>query len=358
MEISLNDVYLLQHFHKKKVGERLNEWQQERYGSDYLQRLEKLQEEGYITVGSGWDSLFMLTVPELKDILREHGQKVSGKKQDLIERIQLNIPEKEYEDKIHRAWFLTGKGSKAIKDNALFFINEEHNWGFLKTELEQAKQEYIERNHCFIPNDIFWGLFIKRGFVYAQNLEWSNLATNHYNMALILLQEKRYEGAIRELLLARYISYSGMTNGNMVESYRDLARLEYFDSLPKLSDALVAAGKGISYLDEIFDETVQNMSSCLPFKYFDDKTVLEIIKNELAGNPFASEMYKTKRRHPSSNSKRYIYFDLEQPRNPVLEIPVKIKVQSAENVPQSNAGCGCLSCLICLCLLIIATVIF
>lgn len=186
----MNDVYLLQHFHKRKTSERLNEWQQERYGSDYLQRLEKLQEEGYITVGSGWDSLFMLTVPELKDILREHGQKVSGKKQDLIERIQLNIPEEEYEDKIHRAWFMTGKGLKAVKDNALFFINEENNWGFLKTELEQAKQEYIERNHCFIPNDIFWGLFIKRGFLYAQNLEWDNLSANHYNMALILLQEK------------------------------------------------------------------------------------------------------------------------------------------------------------------------
>lgn len=159
--------------------------------------------------------------------------------------------------------------------------------------------------------------------------------------------------------MSRYIIYSGMTNGNMVEPYRNLARFNYFDSLPKLSDALVAAGKGISYLDEIFDETVQNMSSCLPFKYFDDKIVLEIIKNELAGNPFAPEMYKTKRRHPSSNSKRYIYFDLEQPRNPVREIPVKIKVQSAEKTPQeNNAGCGCLSCLICLCLLIIATVIF
>lgn len=201
------------------------------------------------------------------------------------------------------------------------------------------------------------GAFIKRGFVYAQNLEWSNLATNHYNMALILLQEKRYEGAIRELLLARYIVYSGMTNGNMVESYRDLARLEYFDSLPKLSDALIASGHGVDYLDEIYFDTIQNISAALPFKYFDDKIILEIIKNELAGNPFAPELYKTKRRHPSSNSKRYIYFDLERPRNPVREIPVKIQVQSTENAPQPN-NAGCLSCLICLCLLAVAACIF
>ena len=348
MKITLKDVYLLQRFHKQKTTYRLNEYQTEYFGKNYWERLKVLQENGYIQITSVSDSLFLLTVAELKDILRENGQKVSGKKQDLIERIQANIPDSVYEKSVPRAWYITEKGQKEIEENALYLINDEKHYGFLKTELELAKKEYIARNHCFIVSDVLWGLFNKRLIQYASQHAWSDLARNYYQMAEILVKENRREGAINLLLSARFLTYSGMRNDDNVESYSSLASGYWEDAeLKMLSDALAESEHDIDYIDEIYYDAIRTMTNGLPFKYFSDEIVLKIIKNELAGYAFHPMEYEKIHNIPVENSPYYTYVDLTKPYTSTQEIIVNvgsnISQQQTRQSQSNTSGCGCLS---------------
>lgn len=87
-ELTSTEKYFLKALSNKSV-ENLNlpgYWTYE-YSINYNQIITKLIENGYIKIASSSEDLSFLTVTQLKDILKFFSLKVSGKKQELIERI-------------------------------------------------------------------------------------------------------------------------------------------------------------------------------------------------------------------------------------------------------------------------------
>ena len=76
-----------------------------KYIEDYLsyfgkakvkRKIKSYFDKGYLKSATTADKLYTLTAPELKNILKEHGLKVTGKKDDLVSRIAGNISASEY----------------------------------------------------------------------------------------------------------------------------------------------------------------------------------------------------------------------------------------------------------------------
>ena len=82
-----------------------------KYIEDYLSYFGKVKvkrkiksyfDKGYLKSATTADKLYTLTVPELKNILKEHGLKVTGKKDELVSRIAGNISENEYSSHVSK----------------------------------------------------------------------------------------------------------------------------------------------------------------------------------------------------------------------------------------------------------------
>lgn len=99
IEYSGNDCTLSsveQQFLKKIAGQPVEcpyvagYWEYE-YGLSFPIIMTKLLKNGYLKIGTAAENLDYLTVLELKSILKKHGLTVSGKKADLISRINENV---------------------------------------------------------------------------------------------------------------------------------------------------------------------------------------------------------------------------------------------------------------------------
>lgn len=125
MELNAYDLLILHLNVNRKVGNEVT-------NHNYLienkvpvkNHLKNLIDKKILVLKSDYDnSLPLLKVPELKEILRNNNLKVGGKKQELIERIKTNIPIQNVElDKVYVA---TSKGKELIKETEyiLHFYN-------------------------------------------------------------------------------------------------------------------------------------------------------------------------------------------------------------------------------------------
>lgn len=75
MSLSAIDIFLLDYYDHRSIEELLSEYHQDLTGPDYRERLNWLCKNGYLTIGAPEEALHHLTVPVLKDILRN--QKVN-----------------------------------------------------------------------------------------------------------------------------------------------------------------------------------------------------------------------------------------------------------------------------------------
>lgn len=67
-------------------------------------------------------------MPDLKNILRKNNQKVSGRKSELIQRIQNNIQLQKYVDQLPHVFELSDKGSKLINKYNLIIWAHSNSW--------------------------------------------------------------------------------------------------------------------------------------------------------------------------------------------------------------------------------------
>lgn len=135
-----------QQFLKKIAGQPVEDpyvagyWGYE-YGLSFPTIMTKLLENGYLKIGSAADNLNYLIMPELKDILKQNGLAVSGKKAELIARINENVPKDVLVSKIgkHKAhYILTDKGMSISGDSPVSITKD--------VELEDACLAAIHQN--------------------------------------------------------------------------------------------------------------------------------------------------------------------------------------------------------------------
>lgn len=90
--------------------------------------LKSLEDRGFIEYASIADSVANFTVPQLKELLKKHGEKVSGRKKELVERVIDNVPEQDIIDAgLVQKYVLTSLGQEELKENEyVTYMNK--NW--------------------------------------------------------------------------------------------------------------------------------------------------------------------------------------------------------------------------------------
>ena len=83
------------------------------------------------------EALSSLTILKLKEILREHGQKLSGKKSELIARILEHVPLEDLP--LPKVYALIAAACHELDTRSFYIENRQMNYGFMNSELAELE---------------------------------------------------------------------------------------------------------------------------------------------------------------------------------------------------------------------------
>ena len=316
------ELLLLDKFNGRRTDYILPAYELDEYGYDWSMRVQKLVRKGYLRIAEPQDALQALTVPELKNILRVNGQKLSGKKAELIARIAKNISAEKYSDQVPKIYSVTEIGRHELETRAFYLENKQMSYGFLNSELAN-----LEKNTA--PEMIFEKLFARDFLKHATAQNYHSLANTYERYRIYLKKHGRDEEALTALLSMIYLRLSGMADGNQVLEYHFLSWV-FEDALwrRELDGDRTAMNLSDAEIETRFEAATESMN--LPFTYFDKTTVIEIILERLHGQENLFGRYSSRRRLPNENSPAYEYYSGK--RNRSIEV-------SVSNGPAANSGC-------------------
>lgn len=182
--------------------------------SNTRQYLHKMIQQGYLEKASLELKLNTYTVKDLKLILQSSGNKISGKKQELVERL-INTCDCEYLEKLFHVdyYTLSAKGKNLINDYSdEWMLGNHRNWNIDYEEFIKEKEKDPKKSFF----DICWKIL---NFRTLDNDPYVG-RNNYYYMYELLMEEKRYDYAIEELLRVIYIDVSGMGLKYDIDSFR------------------------------------------------------------------------------------------------------------------------------------------
>lgn len=172
-----------------------------RYNTKPQAILDKLENSGLIKCGSIEQSLKYATITELKPALKQYNLKLSGKKQELIDRLLDNVNEEELTNifKSHFHYDLTEKGlemynEKLTKIVIYAHINQEYHIDIYKA----AKYDSI--------NEYLIDLFMPQALKYKEKKNWVAYAGIIKEIAEFYMQDNKYINAAEYYVQICYLN--------------------------------------------------------------------------------------------------------------------------------------------------------
>lgn len=212
------------HF-KTKNNNFQNFWYYQYLVSEPQKILDSLFKRGFIEVGDLKSAIEKIKLPDIKEELKLINQKVSGKKDELIDRLIENGDIDYLNNKFNERYFrLTEKGEKELKDNQ--YVSYLHNHRYMSV---WEMNERISKTH--MPyRDILWGYFNEKSMEHFKNCEYGLYRCIRLNMHDFLCEEGKYKTAFH--FLAEVISYdlSGLGNGDKFLSDNELFKETHYRS--------------------------------------------------------------------------------------------------------------------------------
>ena len=183
--------------------------------------LKSLEERGFIKPGDLQSAIQRLTVTVIKNELKAIGQKVTGKKADLIDRLLKNASLQDLEKKFPVRFFeLTESGQQELKENQYVPYLHRHKYMSI---WEMNDRLYHRNPRHFRYRDLIWQFFNEESIKHFNEGNMGFYRNTRLNMYEFVFEEKRYEQALN--LLCEVIAYdlSGMNNNeftDVVEKFR------------------------------------------------------------------------------------------------------------------------------------------
>ena len=316
-EISADDLrkiklsILINYLHSRKINTPPSPYIQEFVGCNIQQQISTAYKEEYLRKSTNNESLSYLTMPILKNLLKEAGQKVSGKKADLICRILSNIPEDNYKKYLQDYHQLTDKGFTLINE---YFAYVE--W-FRKHSSLPYRMIYagtVELNCTASKNDypMLYKYLIKKSLDNdIKEKNWSNAISGYLNLYTLEKESGDSEKSLSNLLSAVSIMLSGMENNNRVSSYNHIyVYKNYIHDINQLALNLEYTNTD---LIEHFTNIVSQILELLPFTYFYlpamQVILIDAISDKWSNHISDFPKYDSYKNHPSPNSDIYSYWE-------------------------------------------------
>lgn len=301
MRLSVIDLLLLGEYDGKSADYELPFTKIETYGQDYKRRVENLVASGYLACYSGEDNLNKLNLTTLKEILRSNGQKVSGKKDELVTRIIEKVPAEKYVDGLPKIYTTTAKGCRELSERYAYIENQKMQYGFLNSEISE-----VEKEGNLSSDAVLEKLFLRDITKHGSARDYGLLRNTYYNLGQYFKKRGRIEEYLRSLLSVIYYDLSGVGNDNSVEDYAAMDWALETSIWTEIDKARTALNYSDEELLKLFDEAVE-ISVKVPFSYFDVATMKKIILDRLRGEINLLQKYKKfSRRQPKRSSYSYM----------------------------------------------------
>lgn len=273
------------------------------YEIDAKQTFRNLLDQGYFDIESSLeDTLNKMTVPELKEILKSDGLKVTGKKAVLVERII-----KEASLKIKRQIPLIEMYTLSEKAKEVLAKNK-HVTYFSRMNLRDVSiyqyHDFIKRNHYHDP---FEGLIKYLEEVSSKHItsnNWGLYRNTLYEISNVYSKEANISEALKYIILVCYLDINGAWNNFSLESARSLYKRnkdDYFKPYESNIDIIApgALGKLSEYktklnltdleLEEAINQVITLID--LPFQNFPKEKATKVILAELSNDIELLEEY-------------------------------------------------------------------
>ncbi|WP_176140648.1 SAP domain-containing protein [Halobacillus salinus] len=260
-DLLLGEVLLIDWISGKTKNVKYPKYFERTYGIDPSKSLKKLVKQKYVAEATTVESLSSLKLPELKEALKAKQLKVSGKKADLISRINENFTEEEIGSLVEKriAMKVTSKGEETL--NEYYYIVPAHKHDSkdgvynVANAMRHIKQfDYRPKN-----GDISWGLFQQAYIEHAREFNYGLMTNDVRNMATQLEREKNYKRALFQYLRVFIMDTSGLSNGSVLDH-------------PKYMMFNIPASQSINVLVETFE--MDNDALIAEFDQAWDKTIV------------------------------------------------------------------------------------
>ena len=172
--------------------------------------LESLFERGFICFANVKESVKNTKVTELKELLLKKGEKISGKKNELVNRV-LEVYNSDELEQIfpEKRYTLTALGQEEVHENE--YVLYCHRKGYV-TPWEMNALMHNRTNESVNYRDVMWGVFNEESLRYAQNLNFGLYRNVRHNMAEFLVEENQYLRALDFFVEVVAYDLSGLGN--------------------------------------------------------------------------------------------------------------------------------------------------
>lgn len=237
--LTANEVIFLKFINNKEVNITFSSRWEHMYELKPTIEIEKLIKLEYLTYSSWDENVKNATTKELKEILKTEDLKISGSKQELVERVLGNVDTDLLEKKFNkRKYTLTDKGKEIIEKNKSLFMSEREKLGEEFAELtdeeyrqlqifhkvnkyKQLKHNELSFEKGYMKNDILWSIYNMQTLEYLNKKDYIMASVVYSEMYNLLYSEKRYEKALEFLICCLYMRVYEILPSDGIVCYTD-----------------------------------------------------------------------------------------------------------------------------------------
>ncbi|MGE4284398.1 MAG: SAP domain-containing protein [Clostridia bacterium] len=260
-----------------------------KYGvKDVDKCLTSLKDRGFLQIGSLRSAIEKETAVVLKDVLRDNGLKVSGKKAELVQRLMDEVSEEKLNTIFtKRTYELTDAGNEILKKED--YIPYIHRQGIEDLDIWSLSEKVKHRKPGLSFRDVIWGYLNERSMIHIQHGDFGLYRNCRFSMSKFVKEEGKLDNAFA--LLSEVIRYdlSGLSNGfsmQFMEIYAD-GYFPYKNSIVTMAPGITSRvvdyqeKKGLSDQD-LKKKLYDDMSKIkLPFSVFTVDECVEIVLMEI-----------------------------------------------------------------------------
>ncbi|MBN2259265.1 MAG: SAP domain-containing protein [Clostridiales bacterium] len=247
-----------------------------------------LRDRGFLQIGSLRSAIEKETAAVLKDVLKDNGLKVSGKKAELVQRLMDEVSEEKLNTIFtKRTYNLTDAGNEILKKED--YIPYIHRHGIEDLNIWSLSEKVKNRKPGLSFRDVIWGYLNERGMIHIKDGNFGLYRNCRFSMSEFVKEEGKLDNAFA--LLAEVIRYdlSGLSNGfsmQFMEIYAD-GYFPYKNSIVTMAPGITSRvvdyqeKKGLSD-DELKNKLLEEMNRIqLPFSLFTAEECADIVLMEI-----------------------------------------------------------------------------
>ena len=242
-ELTANELIFLKFMNNKDINLQFSSRWEYMYDIKPRILLAKLLKLEYLTYSNWYDNVKNSTTKDLKEILKQENLPISGKKEDLVERVLGNIDTDLLERTFNKGkYILTQKGNELLKKNKRLFMSDREKAGkefaeltdgeygqlqvFHKiNEYKRLKNNELSFEKGYAKNDILWSIYNTQILEYLHKKDYVKVGVVYDCMCDILDEEEKYKQEIDFLVCSMYFKVYEMLPSDGI-----IGNIDYYES--------------------------------------------------------------------------------------------------------------------------------